>query len=190
MKIKHLLLVLPMAILCIAAASAQDRKFSLSLGLDGGLPVSSGFKDIYSAAAGLTLRGQYNINEKIGLTLSSGAIGFFPKNFDGMDGEDGIDINAMLSIPVKAGGKYYITEKFYGMFELGVVSNRILVGGDDEDLNIGLSEPYSAFVYAPGIGLQLGGFDLGLRYESFSKGGSSSSFMGLRIGFNLFSIRN
>lgn len=111
-----------------------------------------------------------------------------PKNVsDIANGSIGDDdkINAMLSVPVKLGGKYFFTEKLYGMLELGTVSNRIL-NADDE--GVGLSPSYSAFVYAPGVGAQLGGLDIGLRYEAFSKDGSES-FLGLRLGFNLFSIK-
>lgn len=187
MKIKPLVTSLLLSALFAVSANAQTKKFSLSLGLEAGLPLSSGLSNAYSAAAGGSVRAQYNINEKISATLSAGGIGFIPKDLAGITGGTATKANAMLSIPVKVGGKYFFAEKLYGMLELGMASNTVFSANSSGSGASVSNYSYSSMVYAPGIGAQLGGFDVGLRYETFSKG--SSSFLGLRLGFNLFSIK-
>lgn len=180
-----------LAFFVIPSAIAQN-KFALNLGFEGALPMSSGYKTMYMAAGGASIRAQYNVSDNIGVTLSSGALAFIPKeigNLGGGGGNTPTKFNAMLSIPIKVGGKYYLTKGFYGMVEVGTVINRIISantsGGNP---TVGLGGSFSALSYAPGIGVQFGGFDLGVRYETFSKGGAES-FMAARLGFNLFSIK-
>jgi len=188
MKIKPFITSLLLSALFAISANAQDKKFSLSLGLEGGLPISAGLKSAYSAVAGGSLRAQYNINEKISATLSAGGLGFLPKDIAGIASGTSTKASAMVSVPVKVGGKYFFSEKLYGMVELGMASNTVLSSNSSGSGASVSNYSYSAVVYAPGIGAQLGGFDVGLRYETFSKNGSSS-FLGLRLGFNLFSIK-
>lgn len=185
MKIKPFITSLLLSALFVISANAQDKKFSLSLGLEGGLPLSAGLKNAYSAAAGGSLRAQYNINEKISATLSAGGTAFLPKDISGITSGTSTKLDAMLNIPVKVGGKYFFAEKLYGMVELGISSITTISSNNN---GAAVAPSYSAVVYAPGVGAQLGGFDVGLRYETFSKNGSSS-FLGLRLGFNLFSIK-
>ena len=189
MNIKSITSAFLLSALFVVSANAQDKKFSLSLGLEGGLPISAGLKTLYSGAAGGSLRAQYNINEKISATLSAGGIGFIPKDIKGIAAgtSTSTKASAMLSIPVKVGGKYFFAKKVYGMVELGMASNTVFSASASSGAGVS-NYKYSAVVYAPGVGAQLGGFDIGLRYETFSKGGSSS-FLGLRLAFNLFSIK-
>jgi hypothetical protein len=186
MKRSFSLIILFASLFAVTTASAQSKKFSLSLGLEGGLPVGA-MGTGYSAAAGSSLRAQYNINEKISVFASGGGIAFLPKNLSSLGNSN--SISAMLAIPIKVGGKYFLGKSFYGSAEIGTSINRIIAasasGGGG---GVTTFPSYTAMVYAPGIGVQFGGFDFGIRYETHSKGGSSS-FLGARFGFNLFSIK-
>jgi hypothetical protein len=152
-------------------SSGGFRKFRIGLGLEAALP-GKGLKEGYSVGGGLSLRAQYNISPEIGITLASGAIAFIPEDIESTDAK------AALDIPVKLGGKYMITPIFYAMGEIGLSSLRVYY--KDADDKIQSTKGSSSFTYAPGIGLQLGGFDIGLRYEAFENAG----FFGTRIGFN------
>jgi hypothetical protein len=174
---KAITLLIALAFTGLLNVNAQNtttenfRKFRLGLGLEGALP-GKGLKNAYSIGGGLTLRAQYNISPEIGITLASGAIAFIPKDIQNSTAK------AALDVPVKLGAKYMITPVFYAMGEIGLSSLRIFY--TDADDKIQSIKGSSSFTYAPGIGLQLGGFDLGIRYEAFENAG----FLGTRIGFN------
>lgn len=161
--------------LAVLIASAQEktsfRKFRIGIGLEGNLP-GANLKDAYSFGTGLTLRAQYNVTEQIGITLTSGAIAFIPKDISGSSAK------AALDIPVKIGGKYLFSRYFYAMGELGISSIRVFY--KDVNDKIQHTPASSSFTYAPGIGIQLGFVDIGLRYEAFK----DANFIGARVGIN------
>lgn len=77
-------------------------------------------------------------------------------------------------IPLKAGGKYYFGGNFYGAAELGAAISTESGRG-------------TAFAYAPSLGASFSladksSLDFGVRYETWSKDGSSS-FVGLRLAY-------
>ncbi len=82
----------------------------------------------------------------------------------------GITVKTGL-IPVLAGVKYDFSEKIYGSAQIGISFATESDGG-------------SAFTFAPGIGYKISDqFDLMLKYQSASKDGGNTSFLGLRAGF-------
>ena len=97
-------------------------------------------------------------------TLSAGYSSFHPK-------KEFKDIYGSLGwIPVKAGIKYYFSDGFYGEGQVGAAFSTHKDGG-------------TAFAYAPGIGYTLeGGFDIGVRYEGWSKDGTVSQ-IALRVAY-------
>lgn len=161
--------------LVVLITSAQEktsfRKFRLGIGVEGNLP-GSDLKKAYSFGTGLTLRAQYNLTEQVGITLTSGAIAFIPKDMSGSSAK------AALDIPVKIGGKYLFNRYFYAMGELGISSVRVFY--KDANDKIQHTPASSSFTYAPGVGVQLGFVDIGLRYEAFE----DANFIGARVGIN------
>lgn len=160
--------ILSLAIVAIGAlsASAQSEKaeakpFTFSVGVNAGLPIGD-FKPFYSFVIGGDIQGQYSVAENLGLTLSAGYL-----NYSGKDG-----VESSSAIPVLAGVKYYFTPGgFYGHAQLGV--SFLSDGGG------------SAFTYAPGIGYNLSpNFDLGVKYQAFTKNSVTGSFIGLRAAYN------
>ncbi|MEB0260895.1 hypothetical protein [Mucilaginibacter sp. 10I4] len=154
------------------ATKSHAQGFKLGLGLEGALPLGS-LKDYYNVGAGLTIRGAIGIDASSAVTITTGAIAFIPKDLSNV----GLDTKAQLNIPIKAGYKYKFGGPFYGIAEAGATIVRSYFSDANGNLqSIGSTH----FTYAPGIGVDLGGFDASIRYEGYQGQG----FMGLRIGFN------
>ena len=150
----------------------QGKKFKINLGVEGALPMGD-LKNGYSFGAGLTLRFLYKVTPQFGVTFTTGAIGFAPKDLNA-------NAKVLLNIPFKAGGRYMITNNFYGLAEIGMTQS-MMYFTDQQGKISHISS--NAFTYAPSIGVILGGLDASLRYETMSKNGASSSFLALRLGF-------
>jgi hypothetical protein len=145
--------------------------FKIGLAAEGALPVGN-LKTLYNVGGGLTVRAAYGLDEISAITLTTGAIAFLPKDLGG-----GIDTKAQLNIPIKAGYKYMLSSNLYAIGEAGMSIIRSYYSDANGDLQ---SVSGSEFTYAPGVGVQLGGFDASVRYEGYSGAG----FVGLRVGFN------
>ncbi len=142
----------------------------LSIGVDGGFPINSNFKDFYKFGIGGTAKFAYNFDENLALTLQSGYLSFSGKTIDGEK------VPAVHFIPVKVGGRYTFSSGIYAEPQLGVS----FIGGSGSST--------SAFTYAINVGYRTTpGIDVSARYEGASKSGGSLSFIGLRVayGFSL-----
>lgn len=154
------------------ATKSHAQGFKLGLGLEGALPLGS-LKNYYNVGGGLTVRGAFSIDDASAVTITTGAIAFIPKDLSNV----GIDTKAQLNIPVKAGYKYNVGGPVYVIAEAGATIIRSYYSDANGDLqSIGSTH----FTYAPGVGVNLGGFDASIRYEGYQGQG----FMGLRVGFN------
>ena len=78
-----------------ANAQKESKQFSVGFGLEGGVPVGDA-KNSYDFDGGITLRFSYHLGPGFA-TLTSGAVGFYPKS------NLGDNTKATLQIPVKAG---------------------------------------------------------------------------------------
>ena len=158
--------------LCISTTMAQKetKSFSVGFGLEGGIPTGD-VSNLYSAAVGITVRFSYHAGPGF-LTLTSGAIGYDPKDIQGQPKRVG------LQIPVRAGYKY-IVHHFFAMGEVGFAEFRSYYGKDGNVLSTG----QGSFIAAPSVGVQFNAFEAGIRYgmDFRSNGGG---LLGLRIGFN------
>jgi hypothetical protein len=148
------------------------KKFKVGLGLDAALPTGT-LSQAYSIGGGLSLRFLYKITPEFGVTFTTGFDAFVPKNLNNLTGSS----KATLNIPVKLGGRYKFTDKFYGIMEVGTTHSITYYKDPITDKLAHISG--NSFTYAPGIGVLLGGFDASLRYEGYR----SAGFIGLRLGF-------
>ena len=154
---------------------AQDKeaksykKVRIGLGLEAGLPM--GAMDYYKYAGGATLRVAVALNEKSAVTATSGAIAFIPEPIPN------VDMKASINIPIKAGYKYMLTDRIYGLGEAGTTISKTYAVAPNGQM---ISASGSSFTYAAGIGAHALRLDTSLRYEGYSNGG----FLGLRVGFN------
>ena len=162
------------AIILVAAfstAKVHAQGFKIGLGAEGALPLGN-LKNLYNFGAGATIRASFGIDESSAVTLTSGAIAFIPKDLN-----SGIDLKAQLNIPIKGGFKYNLAGPMYAIAEAGVTIVKSYYPDASGNLQ---STTGSSFTYAPGIGVNLGGFDASVRYEGYSGAG----FAALRLGFS------
>ncbi|RYU90002.1 hypothetical protein EWM62_10685 [Mucilaginibacter terrigena] len=158
---KKLLLLLAIVGGISFTASAQSDKARFSIGFEGGLPIGS-TSDVYNVGLGGSLKYEMPIGSGTMFTISGGYTSFKVKDVFG-GGSVGF-------VPAKAGIKYFFSDGFYGEGQVGAAFSTESGGG-------------TAFAYAPGIGYALeGGFDIGVRYEAWSKNGTISQ-IGVRIAY-------
>jgi hypothetical protein len=156
-----------MASLAQTSKSTSGGKFSI--GVDPGIPVGS-VSDYSSFAIGGDLKYSLPAATNFDVSLSAGYSVFIGKtvNFFGQS----IKASDLKAIPVKLGGRYNFNGAtgFFG--EVGIGAAFIQDGGG------------TAFVYAPGIGYAAaGGFEIGARYEGWSKNGSIGQ-IGFRVAYS------
>lgn len=160
---KKVLFACAIALSTTLAANAQKSEsgaFKVGVGATVGLPMAD-VKSFTSVAFKGDLQGEYAATEQVGVTLSAGYLKYV--------GKSGVTTGSI--IPVLVGGKVAFTENLYGHAQLGL--SFISDGGG------------SAFTYAPSVGYIVSEkFDVSLRYEAYSKGGGTASYLGLRAGFS------
>ena len=172
---KKNLIVILMTVLAFNANAQKDTKqLSFGFGIEGGI-VTGKVKDIYTATGGVTGRASYKLGPGFA-TLTTGVLILTPKKFEGED------LNAGVVIPVKAGYKYLINDRFFVMGELGYSTLKIYENYGGSGSLYSYSE--SGFTYAPTVGVQFGTFEVGLRYESTALKGVTMSAALVRLGWN------
>jgi hypothetical protein len=163
---------------CIALTAgttmAQNGRFSV--GAELGLPMGT-FGDGNGIGFGGTLRYEFPLGDKMGLTATAGYLTFSGKTFStGIPGVEDQKGPSLGIIPVQAGFKYYFKEAqdgFYAMAELGVhigmasapdytdpITGVTVDGGSSTSTNLS---------YAPSLGYHLANLDFGLRFQLFSQ---------------------
>ncbi len=161
-------------LLCVSfIAKSQDNPGSgdlkFSTGAELALPMGT-FGDAYGLGLGASAQADYYVSDKVSLNLNAGYITYSGKSIDVL----GVSIKApnWNVIPVMAGARYFITEKFYGSAQLG------LSFWSTEGAN------GSEFTYAPGIGYKFSKIDVQLKYNSISTEGESLNNLGVRVAYN------
>lgn len=163
----------------INAIQAQDHPSRIGFGAELGLP-SGNFSGMSSVGLGGSLKADFNIAEKWGLSANAGVISFLGKNNFLVK----TPTNAYL--PFKGGLKYIMRKGFYIEGQLGAS-----IPTETND--------YTMFVWSPGVGTSFKNtngsiMDFGIRYENWSGGrsigginevSSSKGFIGVRIAYGL-----
>lgn len=151
---------------------AQSNPGKFSIGLEGGLPVGD-YSDLYKFGIGGSLKYDLPVAPNFYVTFSAGYSSFQIKDeakqllrfFGSNQSSSGF-------VPLKVGGKYYFNNKgFFGEAQVGAAIATASGGG-------------TAFAYSPGIGYTFdGSFEAGVRYEAWSKSGSTFGQFGLRLAY-------
>ena len=150
-------------------SKSKDSGGKFSIGVDPGLPVGSA-SDYSSFAIGGDIKYSLPAATNFDVGLSAGYSVFIGKTID--IGGTSIKAGNLKAIPVKLAGRYNFNGStgFFG--EVGIGAAFIQDGGG------------TAFAYAPGIGYALdGGFEIGVRYEGWSKNGSVGQ-IGARLAYS------
>jgi hypothetical protein len=168
-------IILTLALLGGVFAGAFAQKVDpgkFSVGVDAGLPVGSAH-DIATFTIGGSLKYDFAIATSTSLTASAGYT-YFPYRGDVTSTYLGYakTNSGEGFVPLKAGVKYYFGDLFYGEAQLGAAISTTSGGG-------------TAFAYAPGVGYQFDTHaDIGVRYEGWSKSGSTISQIAVRLAYS------
>jgi hypothetical protein len=142
-------------------AQFDDKKWNVSIGFKGGIPLGGDIKPFYSLEDGADLRFSYKLGNGFA-TLSGGVNVYTPtkRNAFGV---------AAFQIPFLIGYKYKVVPHYFVMGEVGYSMFKSKYGTSNA-----VSETVSGFTYAPSIGRDFGPFDLSFRYEGILVKGSGS----------------
>lgn len=158
------------AVIAIASASfAQSGKNEISIGPEVGLPTGD-FGEAFKLGIGGSVKGLFGIGTAGQITATVGYTSFKMKN-----STDELNITTGL-LPILAGyrhnfGGFYVEPQVgYGIMR--VKAKMMGESGSDSE---------GALTWAAGAGYQVGGIDLGVRYQSSTKDGGSVGFFGLRV---------
>jgi hypothetical protein len=166
-KILFTLAVLGTAVLGSFAQTTKSSSSSskFSIGFDAAVP-SGTASNLYNAGVGGSLKYEASIASNVLITFSAGYEAFLTKSeFKNLGVKSSFGF-----VPLKAGVKYYFDQGFFGEAQLGASISTESGGG-------------TAFAYSPGIGYSFdGGFELGARYEAWSKNGTFGQFA-LRLAY-------
>ncbi len=150
------------------AQDDTDKKMHFSVGPEFGFAASD-FSKTHSVGIGATAQLDGRISQYTHITLTTGYI-----SYAGKSAGAGVKFKAAGIIPLKGGIKYFFTDAFYAASQIGVgfFSN-----------NLG-----SAFAYTPMLGYEFAiksekAMDVSLKYDGYSKNGSSLGSIGLRLAF-------
>jgi hypothetical protein len=154
----------------VKAQTTFESPWHLDFGIESGIPTgtlhtSPGYSKF---ELGGTARLQYGVNKNVALTLTSGYYNFFATQAAKDAGRTSFGI-----VPVKVGAKAFVTDNVYVAGEAGV----------------GFETKYTKvkkLILSPGIGWTDKSWDVGLRYENFSRYGTYG-IVALRLayGFSL-----
>ena len=164
-----------------STSSTSSNGVILSVGVDAGIPTGK-LSDSYNWNIGGSVQADIPVAQQLFVTINAGYNSIQGKKNIGGTGFDATNIQLL---PVKAGLKYFLVDKFYVQGEAGAA-----FALNKSDLGFDKS---AAFIYAPQIGYQfaLGGknfIDAGVRYEASTKfnsavNDSKVNFFGLRVAY-------
>ncbi|MCJ8208775.1 outer membrane beta-barrel protein [Mucilaginibacter sp. RS28] len=176
MKKIYLLVMLCSLVALKSSAQTKGQPTRLSVGAEFGLPVgnASGY---YSVGLGGSLKVDIPIAPKFFFTGSAGYTSYLVKNSVKETLKSwGITNNSSTPVvPLKVGGKYFISPLFYGEAQVGAAIETDSGGS-------------TSFAWSPGVGFLLpagnGGVDLGIRYEGWSQHHSTFGQFGIRVAYS------
>lgn len=156
--------------------NAQKGNNQVGIGAEVGIPMGD-FGDMSGVGFGGSVKGLYGIGSAGQITFTTGYMTFGMK--DEYKDFLGVDKATSSIIPLLAGYRHNFNG-FYAEPQIGygIYGSKVEMGG------VSASGSEGAFTWAIGLGFAQGGFDGGVRYQSASKDGSSTSFLGIRVGYN------
>lgn len=159
--------------MCIIASStvfAQQGNNQIGVGADVGIPTGD-MGDATKVGFGGYAKGLFGIGEAGQITLTSGYTSYKFK------GED-VDANFNI-IPILAGYRHNFSG-FYAEPQVGYG----IYGIKAKESGISISSSEGAFTWAVGFGYVVNNVDFGARYQSGHKDGSTTSLVGIHVGYN------
>ncbi len=166
-------------LLCITlkTAAQQHNNFKMSAGIDAAY-TSSDLLLFWGTGLGVSVQPEYFFSKKVSVTFTAGYNIFFGVSILG-----GYKQPSLHVVPVRAGLRYYFTEKFYVAGQAGI---GMLSGGGEGASFLKLKGNY--FSYSPQLGYQFTinnkkRIDIAVKYESYSKSPNTFSDGGIRAAY-------
>lgn len=151
----------------VKAQTTPANAFRLGLGVETGIPTGVARLGTNFTLGG-TARLQYGISNSFAVTLAAGGYHFFPKMIPGQDRR----YQSYGEIPIKVGIKEFFVPNIYFAGEAGVAFEKLEQGWGPHRLDL-----------SPGIGYANEKWDVGVRYENFSRSEDHFGMVGLRIAY-------
>lgn len=161
------------SVFAIGFAHAQTGKNQIGIAFEVGLPMGD-FKDAFKTGFGGSLKYLHGLGTAGQVSLTSGYT-----TFNAKDVPSGYTVRSSI-IPILLGYRH----NFSGLYiepqaGYGIYGSKVKGGGFDESNSDG------AFTWAIGLGYAMEqGLDIGARYQSASKNNSTTSLIGLHLGYN------
>lgn len=169
------ILTVTLLLSCLAlGASAQLKRFSIGPYVETGAPTGD-FHDTHEVGWGAGLNADIKLIAGLGVTGSVGYMHFNGKTYmqtDPVNGTNSYSYPNVSAIPIRVGVKYHFFPLLYAKVEGGVANFTNSKYRDG-----------AAGIFAPGIGIRILMIDAEVKYELWSRDGSSG-FWGLKAGIN------
>jgi hypothetical protein len=159
-------------VLTLSAVKAQKGTTQIGVAAEVGIPTGD-FGDGFKTGYGGSVKGLFGIGEAGQITFTTGYTTYKAKGSTD-------DYKTTLGIiPLLAGYRHNFSG-FYVEPQIGYGIYRAKA----EILGEEGSDSEGAFTYAIGLGFAKSGFDGGVRYQAASKDGSTTSLIGIHVGYN------
>ncbi len=172
---KKTILLFVFALVCMTAFG----QIRVGLGLLGGAP-GGNFGDLYDFGVGGYIEPKYSATKSLEVGVHLAWMAFAGGDVSGTSAS----ISAAKVVPILVVGQYYLTNigpKVYAGF--GVGPYRVDFGSLDAGTSGGSIEDIGSetkFGFAPKVGVNFGGFDLGIAYHIVN----DLNFLGFNLGFH------
>jgi hypothetical protein len=160
-----------LAVLLVAFSLNAQSNLKFGVGPTVGLPMGT-FGDVVTLGYGGLASGEMSIGDGIVGTLTTGYMMFSGKDVSGFK------LGNWTAIPILLGAKYSFADQFYGMVQLGLN----MVTFETPSITFlgttigGVSVSESKLGYGFGVGMDLGQFDVNVKYATLA---TDAAFIGL-----------
>ena len=171
---KKLLLLLTSVISLSLFSNAQKGNNQIGVAFEAGLPTGD-FGTFFNTGYGGTLKGLLGVGTTGQVTFTSGYVSFKEKgSTSGNEASINI-IPVLLGFRDNLNGLYIEPQLGYGSYSSKFTENG-MSGSDSQ----------GAFTWAIGLGYQVSGFEMGVRYQSGKLPDATSSigYVGIHVGYN------
>ncbi|WP_183560779.1 hypothetical protein [Mucilaginibacter sp. SP1R1] len=151
----------------VQAQTTPANNFTLGLGIETGLPTGVARLGTNFTLGG-TARLQYGVTNTFAVTLAAGGYHFFPKLRPGTDTRYG----SYGELPIKVSVKEFFVPNIYVAGEIGVAYEKLEQGWGPHRLDL-----------SPGLGYANKTWDVGVRYENFSRQEDHFGMVALRVAY-------
>jgi hypothetical protein len=161
------------SVIALSSVHAQTGKNQVGIAFEAGLPMGD-FGDAFKTGFGGSIKYLHGVGSAGQVSLTSGYTTFSAKDLPADYSVKASIIPILVGYRHNFSGAYVEPQVGYGIY-----GSKVKGGGFDESSSDG------AFTWAIGLGYAMEqGLDIGARYQSASKDGSTTSLVGLHIGYN------